>query len=460
MDRRSFAAPVVETAMKTRLLNMWDRLSGSFWFLPTFLVLTAAAMGFLFPIVDESHSDRITTVRWLATTPEGARTVLSVIAGGMITVAGVVFSMTMVTLSIASSQFGSRVLRRRMRNRATQLALGAFLGTSVFCLLVLRTVEEASGTTFVPHLSVSLGIVLAVASLFVLIFFIHDVAEAAQAPHVVARLAADLNDSIDRLFPEKIGEGHADAEDREEENERPRPGKPDRTVEADHEGYLVAIDGEGLMEAARQSDLLIELCVRPGDFITAGCPVARIRGAAEESPRFVQRVNDALIVGNMRTPRQDVNCAIHELAQLTVRALSPGINDPFTAMNGIDRLSAALGRLAEREMPSKYRTDPDGRLRVVVDRVTFPEALAAAFNQIRQHARSTPTVGIRLLEGLESIARKARRESDAEAILEQAKRILEACQNADCLQADLQGMEEQFGRVQSVLKEGDAEMPG
>jgi uncharacterized membrane protein len=158
--------------MKTRLLNLWDWCSGSFWFLPAFLVVMAAGMGAFLPMIERHYLNQVDELPWLATTPEGARTVLSVIAGAMITVSGVIFSVTMATLSIAASQFGSRVLRQRMRNRATQLAFGIFLGTSVFCFLVLRSVEQANNETFVPDISVALGIAAAVASVFVLIYFI------------------------------------------------------------------------------------------------------------------------------------------------------------------------------------------------------------------------------------------------------------------------------------------------
>ena len=127
--------------MKTRLLNLQDRILGSFWFLPALLILAACALGIVVPMLDARQAEVFGWIRWLSATPQGARAVLSVIAGGMITVAGVVFSVTMVALSIASSQFGSRVLRNRMRDRATQVALGAFLGTSIYCFLVLRSVQ-------------------------------------------------------------------------------------------------------------------------------------------------------------------------------------------------------------------------------------------------------------------------------------------------------------------------------
>ena len=438
--------------MKTRLLTIWDRAIGSFWFLPTATIVSAVALGISLPIIDEIDEIQAGRFRWLATTPDGARNVLSVIAGAMITVAGVVFSVMMVTLSIASSQFGSRVLRNRMKDRAAQLALGAFLGTSAYCLLVLRTIHAVDGTTFVPHISVTASIVLAAGSLFVLIYFIHDVMEAVQAPHIVARLARDLDDSISRLFPEKIGPVHDSADTGYRRECVPAVENDWWTVESTQEGYLQTIDGEALLQLAESNDLVIHLEVRPGDFIIVGDPIASVPPAAKSGEDFAKRVNETLIVGNMRTPRQDVNSAILELAQLTVRALSPGINDPFTAMNGIDRLSAALGRLAQREIPSRFRTDRQDKLRVIADPVTFDEALAAAFNQIRQHAQNTPPVGVRLLEALESIACKTYRESDRQAIKQQANMILEVFKLADVLEEEFLGIQRHFDRVGSAIE--------
>lgn len=439
--------------MNAWLISLWDRVFGSFWFLPALLVVLAATLGIVLPICDENVRIHTEGLRWLNTTPEGARTVLSVIAGAMITVAGVVFSVTMVTLSIASSQFGSRVLRNRMRDRATQLALGAFLGTSVYCFLVLRTIQETDETTFVPHISVTAGIALAVGSLFVLIYFIHDVVEAVQAPHIVARLAYDLDRSITRLFPEKIGQIGNATEEEDEGLGRPTADSKEWTIESRQEGYLQAIDGQTLLGLARRHDTVVELLVRPGTFVTQGDVIAKVSADAAHTGEFAKAVDECLIVGNVRTPWQDLNSAILELAQLSVRALSPGINDPFTAMNGIDRLSAALGRLAQRKIPSRYRRDENGQLRVVADRVTFDEALAAAFNQIRQHAQSSPPVGVRLLEGLQSIARKTRREADRQALIQQARMVRETFEKADLLAGDLRGIQRAFEGVKAAVDE-------
>lgn len=439
--------------MRTRLLSVWDHCRTNFWFLPTVLILSAVALGILFPVLDRADGGRWGQLGRPAATPDAARTALATIAGAMITVAGVVFSVTMVTLSIAASQFGSRVLRSRMQDKATQLALGAFLGTSVYCFVVLRTVHEADGAAFVPHLSVALAIALAAGSVFVLIYFIHNVAEVVQAPHIVAALAAELDDSIERLFPDKLDR---DDDDREEFGNTGPSDPTDSTghrIESSREGYLQAIDSDTLLELASRDDLLIQVDKRLGEFLTAGDLVATVWGDSDEAVGIAEEINEALIVGNLRTPRQDLNCTVLELAQLSVRALSPGINDPFTAINGIDRLAAALGRLAQRKTPSKYRADDKGQLRLIVDRATFPDALAAAFNQIRQNARSSPPVGMRLLEALQSIARKTRRASDRKAILQQAQMVAETFEQAGPHPGDLRGIREQFERIESHLRQ-------
>ena len=195
--------------MKTKLINLWEALHTSFWFLPA--LMTFAAIGLSFAtialdwVVQESLLKRVALV-WIGGI-EGARQLLSTIAGSMITVAGVVFSITIVVLALASSQFGPRLLRNFMRDRGNQVVLGTFIATFTYCLLVLRSIHGGDGTPFVPYISVSLGIALALVSVAVLIYFIHHVSVIIQAPTVIAMVAAELEDGIERLFPEKLGQG-------------------------------------------------------------------------------------------------------------------------------------------------------------------------------------------------------------------------------------------------------------
>lgn len=467
--------PTRRLALGARLWSLWERTRQSAWLVPALLLLAAVAAAIAIPIIDSAVAGALPEVGLGVTTADAARTILSSIAGSMVTVAGVVFSITMVMFSIASSQFGTRVLRNRMRDRASQVAIGTLLGTSVYCLLLLRSVGGAGGQS-VPQLSVSVGIALSVLSLLVVVYFLHDMANAIQAPHILASLARDLDAAVDRLFPARIGDAAESGDDGPERHmaedglEEPldwRPAEAPLSINPFYDGYLQEIDGDGLLEAADHAGLLIHLTKRPGDFVSRENPLADVwfdspvsSQAAERAAESVaQQINGMILVGPLRTPEQDVNCATHELAQVAVRALSPGINDPFTAMNCIDRLAAAMGRLAERKLPSKFRRGSDGRLRVVAAPVTFPEALAAAYNQIRLYSRSSVAVSVRLLEALENIARHVRRDADREAVLYQARAVVEAVEGEQHLPGDIEVVREMIGRVSAALSLESAGQP-
>ena len=410
--------------MKAKLINFWEALHTSFWFLPALMTVGVIGLSFATIALDWVVQERLlkgVALVWIGGI-EGARQLLSTIAGSMITVAGVVFSITIVVLALASSQFGPRLLRNFMRDRGNQVVLGTFIATFTYCLLVLRSIHGSDGVPFVPYISISLGIALALVSVAVLIYFIHHVSVIIQAPTVIAMVAAELEEVIERLFPDKLGQSHM----LQQRQHKPIPSNFDlhaKSVAASHTGYLQTIDGEGLVKVAAESDLVIKLNCRPGQFIVAGSPLLVAWPRHRVREQLAEQINAAFILGSDRTPIQDVEFCIDQLVEVAVRALSPGINDPFTAIACIDRLGAALCLLTEREMPSAYRYDSNGKLRVVADRVTFANLTDRAFNQIRQYGRSSAAVTIHLLEIIEQILRRVRREGDSTALLRQATMI-------------------------------------
>lgn len=237
-------------------------------------------------------------------------------------------------------------------------------------------------------------------------------------------MTRDLDDAIARLFPEEIGDA-VDDEQRNNDHGRDqaaRLGENYPVVRSTQDGYIQAIDMDSLMRMACERDLLLRLHSRPGNFISTGSPLADVWTCGEPSAEdsnagdLTATLNETVIVGIRRTPRQDVECAIEELVEIAVRALSPGINDPFTAMNCIDRLGAALGRLSERKLPTAYRCDDEGSLRLIVRTVSFANALDAAFSQIRQYGHNSVAVTIRLLEALASVAEHVQRDEDRDVV--------------------------------------------
>lgn len=412
--------------MKALLLKYWDRLRSSFWFVPAAMACLSVALAVSAVAFDEAVADDwLQNLGWSYTGgAEGASLLLSTVAGSMIAIAGTVFSLTLVALSLASSQLGPRLLRNFMRDTAVQVVLGTFVATFVYSLLVLRTIRRDDEAAFVPHLSVSIGVLLAIVSIGVLIYFIHHVSVSIQADEVVARVSRELEEGIDRLFPSGLGSAGPGT-----------PAKPDgvplpaafggeaRAIGATDDGYLQVIDDDVLMALAGEGDLLIRLERRPGHYVVKGRVMLTVWPGHRVDEALVARLTAAFVIGNRRTALQGVEFSFLQLVEIAVRALSPGINDPFTAIACVDRLGSALCRLAGRDMPSAHRFDPQGRLRLVAQGSTFDGIVDTAFNQIRQSARSNPAVAIRMLDAITQIAGHVRCALDAACLQRHARMI-------------------------------------
>lgn len=439
--------------MKTKLINTWDAIRSSFWFVPGLMAGISIALSFGTVAIDEAADYELDQgIVWIyAGGPDGARILLSTIAGSMITVAGVVFSLTVLTLSLASSQFGPRLLRNFMRDQGNQIVLGTFVATFIYSLLVLRTVRGGEDE-FVPLVSVTLAIVLAMASLAVLIYFIHHVSASIHATNVIATVSRDLEKTIDRLFPSTVGYGTSE---QESENAESIPEGFDREAQpiaAASSGYLQAIDNDGLIALAMERDLLLRLERRPGDFVVQGCVLALAWPAERIDEEAACEVQRAFILGAQRTPTQDIEFAIDQLVEIAVRALSPGVNDPFTAMACVDYLGATLIQMLERPMPSSCRYDEGGNLRVIAEVSTFAGIVDAAFNKIRQYARCSASVTIRLLETIAEVAARARNDQQREALLRHATMIASGSREALAEEEDREDVQERYRAALRALE--------
>ncbi len=419
----------------------------------------AVALAMATIAVDEAVTDEwLQALGWAYTGgAEGASSVLGAIAGSMITIAGVVFSMTLVALSLASSQLGPRLLRNFMRDTTTQVVLGTFVSTFVYCLLVLRTIRRADEVAFVPHLSVNIGVLFALVSVGVLIYFIHHVSISIQADQVIARVGKELTEEINRLFPERVGQEQGSPAIESIDTSIPEAfDREARPVLAGGDGYLQHIDGDALMTLATQADVLMRLERRSGQYVVSGRPLVMVWPGNQVTDHFAAQVNEAFALGNQRTSAQDVEFAIHQLVEIAVRALSPGINDPFTAVACVDRLGSALCRLAQRKMPSPYRHDEQHRLRVVVAPITFTEIVDTSFNQIRQYARPSAAVTIRLLEAIAVIAEAAHRPEDLAALRRHAEMIVRGAREGLPEGEDRRAVEDRFEMTVGSLQESQA----
>lgn len=444
--------------MKTRLLTIWDFLRSTYWFIPGAISLFAIVLAIVLPIVDATYNEAIVDkFPWIAVSDSAAQEILNSIAGAMVTIAGVVFSITIVTLSIASSQLGPRLLRTYMNSGTMHVALGVFVGTGLYCLLVLSAIrgeDNTNGYQFVPHFSLLVGVLFAVIGLGTLIVFIHRVAVLIQAPNVIQSVGHDLDKAVDRLYPEELGRSPKDPVTKKEVKEKiSELGSRSSRVPALFEGYIQSLDLDALMEFACERNVVLYLKHRPGVFVTRESVLAEYWPAGESTDETFKRINEAFTVGNRPTPLQDVESAANELVEVAVRSLSTGINDPFTAINCIDRLGASLCRLAQREIPSPYRHDQEGNLRVIAYGPTFAHVLESSFRMIWEYGQTAPSIMIRMLEALATIADHARRESDREAIMKQATTIRDLANKNFKVQSNLKDIHDQFDLVVEAVEQ-------
>lgn len=441
--------------MKTFLSTIWEKLSASYWFVPTIMAVSATGLSFF-----TVHLDSIINAKWAraagwlwAGGPEGARSVLSTIAGSTITVAGVVFSITIVALTLASSQFGPRLLRNFMSDRGTQIVLGVFVSTFLYCLLILRTVRGVDTVTVIPFLSVTCGILFGVASVGFLLYFIHHVPTSIFAGTILGRVARELHSAIDRLYPDEFDPAQEQAERDAGKRLPPRFEEEAQTLTSKKSGFIQAIGDDDLLKLAAREKLIICMRRRPGDFVAEESTLALIWPADRLTDEVVQKFREAYFFGWHRTTTQDIEYAIDQLVEAALRALSPGINDPFTAMTCLEWLGAALMRVGGRRIPSPYRYDEEGKLRLVADETDFDGIAASALNQIRQYGASSVGVMVLMLDVLSRVAPHLPRVADRATLLGHAESARDDAVAAAKNERDRRDIENAFVLARDALKE-------
>lgn len=395
--------------MGTRARNLWYEARSSFWLVPLVMAAAAAALSTLTVWLDTRVDLGNESVVY-GGSADGARELMATLAGSMITVSGVVFSVTVVTLSLTSSQYGPRILRNFMRDPGNQFVLGTFIATFLYCLLVLRTIRggETTGESTVPSISISIGIALAILSIIVLIYFIHHAASSIQANNLVAVIGHDLDRSIERFQ-----RGGPDAPRPAASNEPLEQARNDEhgatPVAADGSGYITAVNLQRLVELASERDIVLLVDQRAGQYVIPGTALARVSPGSNVDEGLSARIRTHFILGNLRTLEQDVEFAADQLVEMAVRALSPSVNDPFTAIACIDRLGSSIAGFMRADRPSAPHYDAEGRVRVITtSRLTFAGMMDAAFNQIRQNANTQVSVWVRLLETIGRLGVHAR----------------------------------------------------
>jgi uncharacterized membrane protein len=395
-----------------------DALRTNLWFVPVLEVFGAIALYVLTHAIDAAaYRGAVKLPSWVIFgSADAARTVLTALAAAVITVVGIVFSITIVTLTLASTQFGPRMLRNFIRDRGTQFTLGTFVATFVYATLVLISIGPGN---HVPHLSITVAVVLVMVSMGVLIYFIHHIAASIQLPNVIASIAHDLSRAIDA--ESTYGEVGFESGPSVAELLL-RMGERGGEVQAPASGYLQFIRHNLLVGLAGERGAVIRLLHRPGHFIVRGHPIATV-WPPDAAPAVSRALRRAHITGTTRTLVQDLAFAVDQLVEIAIRALSPAVNDTFTAMTCIDWLGEGLCRVTTSWRPMRVHRDSHGFVRVITAEVSYTRLVERAFEKIRQAAAGMPAVLMRQLEALTKIMAETKTGDQRELLLAQAAKI-------------------------------------
>ncbi len=440
--------------MRAEILWAWRRLNANYWFYPALFAVLALLLAMLCIYADRSGwAEWLNDVAWLAPArPEGASTMLQVIAGSMIAVASTVFSITIVAVSYASGTYGPRLLTNFMEDKGNQFSLATFIGTFVFSLTVLRTVRaedeqpadaaDAAATAlpgFVPQLSLLVAFILMVISVAVLVYFLNHVPSGIRIAKVIEGIGSRLMRAVKKTYPE---EGNDDGPDNR------RRGKP---LLAHKPGYVQLIDFSDLEELARKHECQVTLTVRTGDFVHQGLPLLEVSGG-ECTDGCRNDLRSCFTLGFARTPEQDPQFLIDELVEIGLRALSPGINDPFTAVTALHWLGAATTELGSRRLVKNICRDDGDECPVHPLPDNFRHYVQRGFGAIRSAVATSPIAAKIMLSTLRDVAvtleSTERRElllGEAELLREQARLSLKG--------PDLEEVEAQFNLLMTDFKQ-------
>jgi uncharacterized membrane protein len=410
--------------LSSALTSHWRRevLRTSLWFVPA-LEVAAAIVLFVGTLLADRAAYRgdFTLPGWVISgSADAARQVLTTIAAAIITVVGVVFSIILLTLTLASTQFGPRMLRNFIRDRGTQVTLGTFVATFVYSVLVLASIGTGSHGDFVPHIGVTVTFGLMVADLGVLLFFIHHTAVSIQLPQVIAGIAAELAEAI-----KEQGSGNPEPEEKSGPTAvelLSRAEAAGGVLLAPASGYVQFIQHQNLVKLAAEADAVISLEYRPGHFIVHGHRFATV-WPPKAAPLVRQALGRAHIIGPHRTLSQDVSFGIDQLVEIGTRALSAAINDTFTALTCIDWLGENLCKIVTGWHPARVHRDSAGFIRVIAAEPAYDRLVQRSFEKIRQSSLGMPAVMIRMLEALARIMTETTSEGQRRVLLDQAAMI-------------------------------------
>jgi uncharacterized membrane protein len=438
------------------LPSAWRReaLRTNLWLVPTVEIVLAVALFAGTYALDRAAYDGTLHLPsfTISGSPDAARQILTAIAAAVITVVTLVFSITIVTLTLASTQFGPRMLRNFIRDRITQITLGTYVATFVYAILALVSIGPGAHGEFVPHLSITVTMALVLVDVAVLVLFIDHIAKSIQLPQVIASIAGDLAHALDaeRGPPAQPAPGTPKTGPSLSEMTA-RLNEESGTVRAPSSGYLQFVRMERLIEIATSGHAVIRLLHRPGHFVTEGEPLAHV-WPVDAAGGVARALGGAHATGPHRTLTQDLSFAVDQLVEIAIRALSPAVNDTFTALACIDWLGDGLGKIAERWQPATIYRDRAGRVRVIAVNISFRRLAERAHEKVRQASGGMPAVMIRQLDVLARVMPHTISAEQREVLLEQAAMIMRVCEETVPEEKDRGDVERRHERVRAAAE--------
>jgi uncharacterized membrane protein len=386
----------------------WDRLKVSFWFAPVIMslgaILLAWAMYWLDLRIPYESLQESRLV--LSGTPGELRTALLGMASTILATAGVVFTLFTLPLSTVAAQYGSRLLRVFLGDRTTQLVLGMFVATFVYCMVAALSIPPAIVEPEGPQITATIGLVLMLGTFGSLILLVQHISTMLQAPNIAAAAGAELREVVRAETPEEFKSGDS--------RESGLETRIDSLVETEcyavrvkRTGYIQYIDPHDLLTLARERNLVIRLLRKPGHMVFRDARVALVWPAAQVDEDLDRQIRNAFRIGNGRTPTQDVAYAVNQLVEMAVRAMSPAINDPYTAMTCLDYIGEGLALFIQQGEKSPYYYDQDKRLRLILEPVTFAELLSTAYDMLRHCSSDNPSVLLHMLDVIDAVGQEA-----------------------------------------------------
>ena len=444
--------------MRARLASAWDNALDSLWFIPAVLVLAAVVLSSALLYVDDALAPDVgARVELLFGGTAGAACgLLSTIAGSLITVISVAFSITLVALQQASSQYSPRVLRNFTKDRGNQVVLGTYLATFVYALLVMRQIREATGdqAEVVPALSITMAVALALVSIGMLVYYIDHISGSLQVSNILAAIGDELRVEIDNLFPSRFGRGSQEPPDVATLLARLTEGRRgyEAVVRSEGAGYLRRIDYGQLEKSTPGGTHLAWVAPYVGEYIHPRGELARLWSSGPLDDESLAGMRGCFVLDKSRTIHQDPLFGITQLVDIAVKALSPGVNDPTTAEQSLSALGDAVSQLAGREFPSPLRLS-DAGTPYLFSRPSFSDFVDASFSQIRRAAKDDVHVTLHLLGILEEVAWRVPGPERAAPLRVQVEEVLAALQSVGFTAYDQQQIRHKAGRALAALRQ-------